>query len=57
MESLAGIVAAFVGVFLVSAAPSDLQPLAIVVLVVVYFLGFVVRGYIRAGRPRNRSSR
>jgi len=51
MEALAGVVAAIVGVIVVSLAPSDLRPLAIVVLVVVYFLAYLLRGYF------NRSSR
>jgi hypothetical protein len=50
-EALAGIVAAIIGVIVVSLAPPDLRPAAIVVLVVVYFLAFLLRGYF------NRSSR
>jgi hypothetical protein len=57
LEALAGVVAATVGVIVVTLAPSDLRPLAIVVLVVVYFLAYVVRGYLRAGGPGDRSSR
>ncbi len=51
MEALAGIVAAIIGVIVVSLAPPDLRPVAIVVLVVVYFLAYLLRGYF------NRSSR
>jgi hypothetical protein len=51
LEALAGIVAAIIGVVVVSLAPSDLRPFAIVVLVVVYFLAYLLRGYF------NRSSR
>jgi hypothetical protein len=57
MEALAGVIAASVGVIVVTLAPPDLRPLAIVVLVVVYFLAFVIRGYLRAGGPGDRSSR
>ena len=57
LETIAGVVAALIGVFLVSQAPADLRPVAIVVLVVIYFLAYVVRGYLRAGRPGNGSSR
>ena len=57
LEYIAGIVAAIIGVFLVSQAPSDLRPLAVIALVVLYFLGYVVRGYFRAGGPGDRSSR
>lgn len=42
-EALAGVVAAIVGVIVVTLAPSDLRPLAIVALVVVYFLAYVAR--------------
>jgi hypothetical protein len=51
LEAVAGIVAAIIGVVVVSLAPSDLRPFAIVVLVVVYFLAYLLRGYF------NRSSR
>ena len=51
IEALAGIVAAIIGVIVVSLAPPDLRPVAIVVLVVVYFLAYLLRGYF------NRSSR
>jgi hypothetical protein len=57
LEALVGVVAAIIGVALVSVAPPDLRPLAIVVLVVVYFLGFLLRGFIRGDRPGDRSSR
>ena len=57
LEALAGVVAATVGVIVVTLAPPDLRPLAIVVLVVVYFLAYVVRGYLRAGGRGDRSSR
>ena len=57
LEALAGVVAAIIGVIVLTLAPSDLRPLAIVVLVVVYFLAHVVRGYLRAGGPDDRSSR
>ena len=51
IEALAGIVAAIIGVTVVSLAPSDLRPIAMIVLVVVYFLAYLLRGYL------NRSSR
>jgi membrane protein implicated in regulation of membrane protease activity len=51
MEALAGVAAAIVGVIVVSLAPSDLRPVAIVVLVVVYFLAYLLRGFF------NRSAR
>lgn len=57
LEALAGVVAAIIGVIVVSLAPSDLRPIAIVVLVVVYFLAYLMRGYFRAGGPGDRSSR
>ena len=57
LEALAGVVAATVGVIVVTLAPADLRPLAIVVLVVVYFLAYVVRGYLRSRAPDDRSSR
>ena len=57
MEALAGVIAASVGVIVVSLAPPDLRPFAIVVLVVVYFLAFLVRGFLRRDRPGDRSSR
>ena len=50
IETLAGVVAAIIGVTVVSVAPADIRPLAIVVLVVGYFLAFLVRGYLRRGR-------
>ena len=50
IETLAGVVAAIIGVVLVSLAPADVRPLAIIVLVVGYFLAFLVRGYLRRGR-------
>jgi hypothetical protein len=40
---------AFVGVFLVSGLPANLQFVAVVGVVVVAFLASVVRGYMRAG--------
>lgn len=57
LEALVGVVAAIIGVALVSVAPPDLRPIAIVVLVVVYFLAYVARGYVRGGGPGDRSSR
>jgi hypothetical protein len=57
LEALAGVVAATVGVIVVTLAPPDLRPFAIVVLVVVYFLAYVLRGYLRAGGPGDRSPR
>ncbi len=57
MEALAGVIAASVGVIVVTLAPPDLRPFAIVVLVVVYFLAFVLRGYLRRDGPGDRSSR
>jgi len=57
LEALAGVVAATVGVIVVTLAPADLRPFAIVVLVVVYFLAYVVRGYLRSRAPDDRSSR
>ena len=57
MEALAGVIAASVGVIVVTLAPPDLRPYAIVLLVVVYFLAFVVRGYLRRDGPGDRSSR
>ena len=67
MEALIGVVAAIInmlkrlggslGVALVSVAPPDLRPIAIVVLVVIYFIGFLLRGFIRGDRPGDRSSR
>jgi hypothetical protein len=57
LEALAGVVAAIVGLFLVSLAPPDIRPLAILVAIAVYFVGFLVFGYLRARRTRNRSSR
>ena len=57
LEALVGVVAAIIGVALVSVAPPDLRPIAIVVLVVVYFLAYFARGYLRAGGPGGRSSR
>jgi hypothetical protein len=56
-EALAGVVAAIVGVIVVTLAPPDLRPVAIVALVVVYFLAYVVRGYVRPSGPDDRSSR
>jgi uncharacterized membrane protein HdeD (DUF308 family) len=49
-EALAGIVAAIIGLVIVSNAPTDLRPLAILVDIAVYFIGFVVLGYRRARR-------
>ena len=57
MEALAGVIAASVGVIVVTLAPPDLRPFAIAVLVVVYFLAFVLRGHLRRGGPGDRSSR
>ena len=57
LEALAGVVAAIVGVIVVTLAPTDIRPFAVVVLVVVYFLAFLVFGYLRARRTGNRSSR
>jgi ABC-type phosphate transport system permease subunit len=57
MEALAGVIAASVGVIVVTLAPPDLRPFAIVLLVVVYFLAYVVRGYLRRDGPGDRSSR
>ena len=57
MEALVGVVAAIVGVIVVTLAPTDMRPFAIVVLVVVYFLAFVARSYVRARGPGDRSSR
>ena len=57
LETLAGVAAAVVGVIVVAVAPSDLRPFAIVVLVVVYFLAYVVRAYLRSRAPDDRSSR
>jgi hypothetical protein len=57
MEALAGVIAASVGVIVVTLAPPDLRPFAIVVLVVVYFLAYFLRGYLRGGGPGDRSSR
>jgi hypothetical protein len=57
LETLAGIIAAFVGVFLVSAAPEDIRLPVVLGVVAVYFLAYVVLGYIRAGGPDDRSSR
>jgi hypothetical protein len=57
LEALAGVVAAIIGLIVVTLAPSDMRPFAIVVLVVVYFLAFVVRSYVRARGPGDRSSR
>lgn len=57
VEALAGVLAAIVGVILVSLAPADLRPLAIVALVVVYVLGYLALGFMRARGPGNRSSR
>jgi hypothetical protein len=56
-EALAGVVAAIVGLFLVSNAPPDLRPLAILVVIAVYFAGFLGLAYLRARRGRDRSSR
>ena len=56
-EALAGVVAAIVGLFLVSNAPADQRPLAILVVIVVYFIAFLVVARVRARRARNRSSR
>jgi hypothetical protein len=56
-EALAGVIAASVGVIVVTLAPPDLRPLAIVVLVVAYFLAYLLRGYLRGGGPDDRSSR
>jgi hypothetical protein len=53
-EALAGIVAAIVGLVIVSDAPTDLRPIAILVLIVVYVLGFLVLGYLRARRGGSR---
>ena len=50
IETLAGVVAAIIGVAVVSVAPADVRPLAIIVLVVGYFLAFLVRGYLRRDR-------
>ena len=50
IETLAGVVAAIIGVAVVSVAPADVRPLAIIVLVVAYFLAFLVRGYLRGDR-------
>jgi uncharacterized membrane protein HdeD (DUF308 family) len=49
-EALAGIVAAIIGLVIVSNAPTELRPLAILVVIAVYFIGFVVLGYRRARR-------
>ena len=60
MEALVGVIAASVGVIVVTLAPPDLRPFAIVVLVVVYFLAYFARGYLRPrgpGGPDDRSSR
>jgi hypothetical protein len=57
MEALAGVIAASVGVIVVTLAPPDLRPFAIVVLVVVYFLAYFVRGYLRARDGDDRSPR
>jgi hypothetical protein len=57
LEALAGVAAAIIGVIVVTLAPPDLRPIAIVALVVVYFLAFVVRGYFRSRGPDDRSSR
>ena len=53
-EALAGIVAAIVGLAIVSNAPTDLRPIATLVVIVVYFLGFLVLGYLRARRSGRR---
>jgi hypothetical protein len=55
-EAIAGVVAAIVGLFVVSLAPPDIRPLAILLAIAVYFLGFLVLGYLRARRT-GRSSR
>lgn len=57
LEAVAGVVAAIVGLFLVSLAPTDIRPLAILLAIAVYFLGLLVLGYRRARRTGNRSSR
>jgi hypothetical protein len=57
MEALAGVIAASIGVIIVTLAPPDMRQLAIVVLVVVYFLAYFARGYLRTGGPGDRSSR
>lgn len=57
LATIVGIVAALIGVVLVSQAPADLRPFAIVLFVVIYFLAYVVRGYLRAGGDGDRSSR
>jgi hypothetical protein len=56
-EALAGVIAASVGVIVVTLAPPDMRQLAIVVLVVVYFVAYLLRGYLHAGGPDDRSSR
>ena len=57
MEALVGVIAASVGVIVVTLAPPELRPFAIVVLVVVYFLAYFARGYLRPGGPDDRPSR
>jgi hypothetical protein len=57
MEALAGVAAALIGLVVVSIAPTDLRPLAILVVVVVYFVGFLVLGYARARGAGDRSQR
>ena len=57
LEAVAGVVAAIIGLFLVSLAPTDIRPLAILLAIAVYFLGFLAFGYLRARRTGNGSSR
>jgi len=57
LETLAGAVAAVVGVFLVSGAPEDLRLFVLLAFGVLYFLAYVVLGYVRAGGPDDLSSR